>query len=203
MEVLGNDVTVPEAFKAANGVLQGAVAGIAESHQCARSDQRRFCRRAHRDVRKRHGDDGFRGGAGGPRARRGRTRDRQPAAGRCGHVRRARRAGEHHFEQKPEAARDQGGDEHRARLRGGRCRPLLASGKPRQRGRYTINEYQRVAAVYDKACRDGSRSPTRDTAEALGLRLNQAVKLVQRCRRMDLLPQTEPGVALGSTEEAG
>jgi cell division protein FtsZ len=30
MEVLGNDVTVPDAFKAANGVLQGAVAGIAE-----------------------------------------------------------------------------------------------------------------------------------------------------------------------------
>ena len=30
MEVLGNDVTVPEAFKAANGVLQGAVEGIAE-----------------------------------------------------------------------------------------------------------------------------------------------------------------------------
>ena len=30
MEVLGKDVTVPEAFKAANGVLQGAVAGIAE-----------------------------------------------------------------------------------------------------------------------------------------------------------------------------
>jgi cell division protein FtsZ len=30
MEVLGTDVTVPEAFKAANGVLQGAVAGIAE-----------------------------------------------------------------------------------------------------------------------------------------------------------------------------
>jgi cell division protein FtsZ len=30
MEVLGADVTVPEAFKAANGVLQGAVAGIAE-----------------------------------------------------------------------------------------------------------------------------------------------------------------------------
>jgi len=30
MEVLGADITVPEAFKAANGVLQGAVAGIAE-----------------------------------------------------------------------------------------------------------------------------------------------------------------------------
>ena len=30
MEVLGKDVTVPEAFRAANGVLQGAVAGIAE-----------------------------------------------------------------------------------------------------------------------------------------------------------------------------
>jgi cell division protein FtsZ len=30
MEVLGSDVTVPEAFKAANGVLRGAVAGIAE-----------------------------------------------------------------------------------------------------------------------------------------------------------------------------
>ncbi|MDZ4201077.1 MAG: cell division protein FtsZ [Gallionella sp.] len=30
MEVLGADVTLPEAFKAANGVLQGAVAGIAE-----------------------------------------------------------------------------------------------------------------------------------------------------------------------------
>ncbi|MBK9161684.1 MAG: cell division protein FtsZ [Nitrosomonadales bacterium] len=30
MEVLGMDITVPEAFKAANGVLQGAVAGIAE-----------------------------------------------------------------------------------------------------------------------------------------------------------------------------
>ncbi len=30
MEVLGADITVPEAFKAANGVLQGAVGGIAE-----------------------------------------------------------------------------------------------------------------------------------------------------------------------------
>ncbi len=30
MEVLGRDVTLPEAFRAANGVLQGAVAGIAE-----------------------------------------------------------------------------------------------------------------------------------------------------------------------------
>jgi len=30
MEVLGESITVPEAFKAANGVLQGAVAGIAE-----------------------------------------------------------------------------------------------------------------------------------------------------------------------------
>ena len=34
MQVLGKDVTVPDAFKAANGVLHGAVAGIAEVIKC-------------------------------------------------------------------------------------------------------------------------------------------------------------------------
>lgn len=84
-------------------------------------------------------------------------------------------------------------------------RPLLASGKPRRRARFTTRDLSRVAEAYRDAWRAGSKSPTRDTAEALGLAYNQAQKLVQRCRRMTppLLPPTDQGVALGPTDDAG
>jgi len=57
MEVLGDDVTVQQAFKAANGVLQGAVRAceVINVPGLINVD----CRRAYRDVRKRHGYDGF------------------------------------------------------------------------------------------------------------------------------------------------
>jgi hypothetical protein len=99
-----------------------------------------------------------------------------------------------------------------ARRMGGRipeleeANSLLLSGKPRQRARYTHKDLQRVATVYRELWlgdgkSPGSKSPTRDTANVLGLRYQQAAKLVQRCRRNGLLPQTDQGVARGSTEE--
>ena len=87
------------------------------------------------------------------------------------------------------------------------ARPETARGKPRQRARYTIKDYQRVATVYRELWTSGeTKSPTRDTAEALGLRYNQAAKLIQRCRTSEvgLLPPTDQGLggcARGSTEE--
>jgi len=94
-----------------------------------------------------------------------------------------------------------------ARRMGGRipeleaATPLLASGKPRQRRSYTIKDYERAAAVYSGLCGAGSEAPTRDTAEALGLRPHQAAKLIERCRLKGYLPPTDPGVARGATDE--
>jgi len=80
--------------------------------------------------------------------------------------------------------------------------PMLASGKPRQRRSYTIGDYQRAAAVYSGFCAAGSKAPTSDTAEALGLRPAQAAKLIERCRRLhNYLPTTAPGVARGLAQE--
>ena len=79
--------------------------------------------------------------------------------------------------------------------------PMLASGKPRQRRSYTIGDYQRAAAVYSGFCAAGSKAPTSDTAEALGLRPAQAAKLIERCRLHNYLPTTAPGVARGLAQE--
>jgi hypothetical protein len=80
---------------------------------------------------------------------------------------------------------------------------LLAEGAGREGGRhapYTKDQLRRVAAEYLRAYADGSTSPTRDTAEALGLRYVQAAKLVQRCRAKGLLPETVQGIARGATD---
>jgi hypothetical protein len=79
---------------------------------------------------------------------------------------------------------------------------MTAGGKPRQRARYTSKDLQRVAAVYSERWID-SKSPTRDTAEILGLRYDQTAKLLHRCRLLGLLPKTDPGVARGSEEDDG
>lgn len=79
--------------------------------------------------------------------------------------------------------------------------PPTKRGTERQRARYTTADLQRVAAVYRELWEARSKAPTRGTANALGLRPDQAAKLVQRCRRMGLLPQTERGVPRGSAEE--
>jgi hypothetical protein len=87
-----------------------------------------------------------------------------------------------------------------ARRMGGRVPELeparleTTRGKPRQRPRYTTNDYQCVATVYRELWKAGSRSPGRDTAEALGLRPDQAAKLIQQCRLKGYLPKTNPGV---------
>lgn len=79
---------------------------------------------------------------------------------------------------------------------------MTAGGKPRQRARYTSKDLQRAADVYRERCEtDKSKSPTRDTAEILGLRYDQTAKLIHRCRGLGLLPPTAPGVARGATEE--
>jgi len=78
---------------------------------------------------------------------------------------------------------------------------MTASGKPRQRARYTSRDLQRAADVYRGRWIDKSKSPTRDTAEILGLRYDQTAKLIHRARGLGLLPPTAPGVARGATEE--
>ena len=69
MQVLGEDIGVLEAYAAANDVLHGAVAGHRRGHQQPRAGQRRLRRRAYRDGRGRHGDDGLGHASGGDRAR--------------------------------------------------------------------------------------------------------------------------------------
>ena len=59
MQVLGEDVSMLDAYAAANDVLHGAVSGIAEVINNPGPRQRRLRRRAHRDGRGRHGDDGL------------------------------------------------------------------------------------------------------------------------------------------------
>lgn len=80
-------------------------------------------------------------------------------------------------------------------------RAMTTGGKPRQRARYTSKDLQRAADVYRERWIDKSKSPTRDTAEILGLRYDQTAKLLHRCRRLGFLPPTAPGVARGATEE--
>ena len=93
-----------------------------------------------------------------------------------------------------------------ARRMGGRVpelesSPLTTKGTPRRRARYTVKDYERVAQVYRERCELRSKTPTHDTAEILGLRYQQAAKLIQRCReeRYSLLPPT--GITRGSKEE--
>ena len=114
MTVLGEDTTLLDAFRSSNSVLQGAVAGIAEVINVPGTGERGLCRRAHADVGKRHGDDGF-----GFRFRTGSRQDRrrerhvQPAAGRRGSGRCTRRAGEHQFQLQPHAERIPGSHQQR------------------------------------------------------------------------------------------
>jgi cell division protein FtsZ len=73
--VLGSRPRCSTPSSAANDVLQGAVQGIAELITRPGPDQRRLRRRAHRDVRDGHGDDGHR-----RRHRRDRAREAAEAA---------------------------------------------------------------------------------------------------------------------------
>ena len=99
-EVLGEDVSMEEAFGAADNVLKNAVAGISEIINI-----RGLINVDFQDVKtvmheQGHGDDGFGLGLGhGPRAhRRGAGRGLPAARGRQP-LRRARRAGQHHRRQ--------------------------------------------------------------------------------------------------------
>ena len=79
MEVLGDDVSMLDAYAAANDVLHGAVVGHRRGDQQPGPGQRRLRRRAHGDGRGRHGDDGL--GDGGRRRSRaagGRAGGRSP-----------------------------------------------------------------------------------------------------------------------------
>jgi hypothetical protein len=99
------------------------------------------------------------------------------------------------------------------RISGGRAAPdasllreaaILAQGAGQERGRrrhapYTEDQLGVVVAEYLRAYARGSRSPTRDMAEALGIPYARASKLVRRCRAKGLLPKTTQGVARGAT----
>jgi hypothetical protein len=72
--------------------------------------------------------------------------------------------------------------------------------KTGRHARYTRDDLERAAATYRDRYADGSTSPTRETAAILGFPYNATTKLIQRCRRLGLLPPTTRGVASGSTE---
>jgi cell division protein FtsZ len=105
MEVLGEDVTLLDAFKAANDVLHGAVAGIAEIINCPGMINVDFA-----DVRTVMSEMGMAmmgsASASGdrPRAHRRRAGRRLPAARGRQPGGRARRAGQHHRRRQPEDA---------------------------------------------------------------------------------------------------
>ena len=96
MSVLGTQVTLDEAFKAANDVLHGAVAGIAEIISCPGMINVDFA-----DVRTVMAEMGMammgsaKAGGPGPRARRRGTGRRVSAARGHQHLRCARRARQH------------------------------------------------------------------------------------------------------------
>lgn len=72
--------------------------------------------------------------------------------------------------------------------------------KSGRRVKYDRAYLERVAAVYSAACREGI-SPTRDTADVLGIPYNTARKLVWKARNdLHLLPKGPNGVACGSEE---
>ncbi len=113
MEVLGEDVSLLDAYAAANDVLHSAVSGHRRGDQQRRPRQRRLRRRADGDGRGRDGDDGLGdGGRRGARADRGAGGGQEPAARGRQPARRARRAGQHHRVGGAEDARVPRGDEH-------------------------------------------------------------------------------------------
>jgi hypothetical protein len=171
MEVLGNQVTLDGAFKAANDVLHGAVAGIAEIISCPGMINVDFAD-AHGDGRNGHGDDGL-GALVGPRpgAARRRAGGGVPVARGRQHLGCARCAGQHLGEQGdlPVAGdvrrdgHDQGvlvgfgASHHRHRVR--RCAGRPAAGddhrdRPRQARGATAGE-----AVYRGGQQDRHRQP--------------------------------------------
>ena len=116
MQVLGEDVSMLDAFKAANDVLHGAVAGIAEVINCPGMVNVDFA-----DVRTVMSEKGMAmmgsATARGPhRATRGRAGGGEPAARGREPGRRARRAGEHHRQRHPQAEGGARRDEHDPRV---------------------------------------------------------------------------------------
>ena len=97
LTVLGRDITLLNAFKAANDVLLGAVQGHRRTDHLSGSDQRRLCRRADGHAGNGDGDDGHwpqswqcaREGSGG-------SGDLQPAARRRQSRRREGHSRQHH-----------------------------------------------------------------------------------------------------------
>jgi len=75
--------------------------------------------------------------------------------------------------------------------------PRTPSGRRR---RYQRKDLERVAAVYRAAYAAGSRSPTKDVSETLGISRSTAAKLVMRCRdpRENLLSPTLKSKAGGT-----
>jgi len=67
--------------------------------------------------------------------------------------------------------------------------------KDGRRARFTRRDLELVAELYNRLNADGSPSPTRDTAEAMGLPRTTVAKLVMRARRAGLLPKTRQGVS--------
>ena len=122
LTVLGREVTLLNAFKAANDVLQGAVQGIADLITAPGPDQRRLCRRADRDERDGHGHDGHRHRAWRrPRAGGRRSGHQQSAAGGREPVRRLRHPGQRHRGSQPDHARIRRDRPRGARLRQRGC----------------------------------------------------------------------------------
>ena len=68
-----------------------------------------------------------------------------------------------------------------------------------RRTKYSRDDLERIAAAYQAAHERGSRKPTKDAAAVLGLGHNQTAKLVQRCRDLGILPETQPRKAAGWT----
>ena len=97
MQVLGEDVSVLDAYAAANDVLRSAVSGIAEVINNPGLVNVDFADVQHGDVGGGHGHDGL-GNGGGRRQSpaRGRARRGQPSPGGGQSFRSARRAGQYH-----------------------------------------------------------------------------------------------------------
>ncbi len=62
-------------------------------------------------------------------------------------------------------------------------------------------DLETVARLYEKRCREGSSSPTRDVAELLGLSRSTVAKQVMRCRKKGLLAPTRRGFAGGLPDD--
>ena len=105
LTVLGRDDDAARRVQGGEPSAAGRGAGHRRADHASGPDQRRLRRRAHRDVRDRHGDDGLRlGERRGPRARRGRGGVSQPAARGRQPVGRARHPGQRHRRHRPVAS---------------------------------------------------------------------------------------------------